>query len=223
MTTNNQFIREYEGDGRTVMFKRVRLSFCDSLKDAKPTVENGAPKHTSNFIIEADQPGFDEKKAAAGRTVKAACEKEWKNPDRYKAIQEDDPKRVGYRSGSRFKNRETGEVYKGYEGNMVIAASGPGGGKKRPKLLDRRGQEVPYERIDDVFWSGCYVDAKLSAFGTRKGGDGIFYTIEAIKSREIGERMGGGVATSADEFDEFDDSDDDAFEGGEGGSDDDFG
>lgn len=223
MTINNQFIREYEGDGRTIMLKRVRASFCDSLNVAKPTVADGPPKHTSNFLIEADQPGFDEKKAAVGKAIKAACEVEWKNPDRYKAIQEDSPKRIAYRKGERFKNQESGEVYRGYEGNMVIAAAGPGGGKKRPKILDRRGQDVPVDKIDDTVWSGCYVDLKVSFYGTTKGGDGVFATIEAIKSREIGERMGGGVATSADEFDEFDDSDDDAFEGGADGSDDEFG
>lgn len=212
MTTNNQFIREYEGDGRTVMLKNVRLSFPDSLKDAKATVENGVPKHTSNFLIESDRPGFEEKKAAAITAIKAACEKTWKKADRYKGIMEDDPKRLAFRKGERFKNAE-GNVYVGYEGAMVIAAAGPGGGKKRPKLLDRRGNEVPYDKIDEIMYPGSYVDLKVSFYGTDKGGAGVFATIEAIKSREIGERTGGGVATSADEFDEFDDDADGAFDG----------
>lgn len=219
---NNQHIREYEGDGRTVMLKRVRLSYGDSLKDAKPVVTDGPPKHTSNFIIESDQPGFDEKKAAAIKAIKAACDKEWKNPDRYKAIMEDDPKRISLRKGERYKNKDSGEVYAGYAGNMVISAAGPSGGKKRPKLLDRRGQEVPYEKIDDIMYSGTYCDLKVSFYGTDKGGSaGLFATIEAIKSRETGARMGGGgVATNADEFDEFDDED--GFEVGAAGGDDDF-
>lgn len=227
MPTNNEFIREYDGDGRTVMIKRVRASFTDSLKDAKPSVADGPPKHTANFIIESDQPGFDEKKAAIGRAIKAACVVTWKNPDRYKVIQEDDPKRIAYRKGERFKNQESGEVYAGYAGNMAIAAAGPMGGKKRPKMLNRRGNDVAEADIEDVVYSGCYVDLKVSFYGTDKGGAGVFATIEAIKSREIGERMGGGVSTSADEFDEYDDSDDDsdddAFDRGEGSSgDDDF-
>lgn len=220
---NNQHVREYEGDGRTVMLKRVRLSYGDSLKDAKPVVADGPPKHTSNFIIESDQAGFDEKKAAAIKAIKAACEKEWKNPDRYKTIMEDDPKRLSFRKGERFKNKDTQEIYAGYAGNMVISAGGPSGGKKRPKLLDRRGNEVPYEKIDDIMYSGTYCDLKVSFYGTAKGGsDGVFATIEAIKSRETGDRMGGGAAaTNADEFDEFDDEDgfDDS---GKSSSDDDF-
>lgn len=220
--TNNQHIREYEGDGRTVMLKRVRLSYGDSLKDAKPVVADGPPKHTSNFIIESDQPGFDEKKAAAIKAIKAACEKAWKNPDRYKVIMEDDPKRISLRRGERYKNKDSGEVYAGYAGNMVISATGPSGGKKRPKLLDRRGNEVPYEKIDDIMYSGTYCDLKVSFYGTDKGGSaGLFATIEAIKSREFGERMGGGAAaTNANEFDEFDDED--GFDGGAAAGGDDF-
>ena len=61
--------------------------------------------------------------------------------------------------------------------------------------------------ILDVMYGGVYADVILSFYGTDKGGRGVFCTIEAIRSHEEGERMGGGVVVDADDFDDLEDSD----------------
>lgn len=135
--------------------------------------------------------------------IEAACDKEWKAKDKWKTIAEDDPKRVAYRKGERFKNRE-GQVYGGFEGNYGLAVSGPNGGKKRPKMLDRHRRPVETEDILDVVYPGTYADVVVSFYGTKKGGNGVFASVEAIRSHQEGERMGGGVQVDADDFDDLD-------------------
>lgn len=219
---------EKKPDPRTVQLKGVRLSFTDSLKDKKPTVKDGVPKHAANFILETDAANFEENKAKVRKALEAAGEQEWGNPDAYKSIMEDDPKRVCYRKGERFKNQETGEVYKGYTGNWAIAGTGPGGNKnpRRPKLIDRgkrvlreqatkeqieQGRTFDEKDILDIFYSGSKCDVILAFYGTNEGGRGIFCSIEAIRSHQEGERLGrGAVNIDVDDFDDLD-GDDDAF------------
>lgn len=199
---------EERGDGRTVQLKKVRLAFTDSLKEARATVEDGVPKHTCTIILESDQPTFDVNKKKIMSAIEAACEKEWKDSERWKTIAEDDPKRVAFRKGERFKNQD-GKVYSGFEGNYGLAVSGPNGGKKRPKMLDRHKREVSTDDILDVVYSGTYADVVVSLYGTKKGGPGVFASVEAIRSHQEGEHMGGGVHVDADDFDDLEDGDDD--------------
>lgn len=214
-----------QNDGRTVQLKRVRLSFV-GLKEKKATVEDGKPKYSLNLLLESDQPNTDENKKKIIAAIKAAGEKEFKNPDKHKEISEDNPQRVCFRKGERFKNKETGEVYKGYAGNFAVSAGTPGGGQKRPKLLDRRRRPVDENEIDEVMYGGSYADVIVSFYGTKKGGPGIFCTVEAIRSHQEGEAMGGGISVSADDFDDMDDGDsfddDDTSTGGKSDGDDDF-
>lgn len=207
-------------DPRTVRLKMVRLSFSDSLKDKKATVENGTPKHSCNLIV-VQTPGDDplSKKAAElyaanlaaiQSAIKAACVEAFSKEDAWKDIQEDSPKRLCFRKGERFKNND-GEVYKGYAGNWAISASGPKGGEHRPLLLDRHKRPVEEKDIPDVMAGGYFCDAVVSFFGTEKGGRGVFASIEAIRSRQEGERLGGGPRASADDFEDLDD--DDSFSG----------
>lgn len=197
---------EDRGDGRTVQLKKVRLTFTESLKEARSTVEDGVPKHTCTIILESDSPSFEENKKKIMSAIEAACEKEWKAKDKWKTIAEDDPKRVAFRKGERFKNRD-GQVYGGLEGNYGLAVSGPAGGKKRPKMLDRHKRPVETEDILDVVYPGTYADVVVSFYGTKKGGNGVFASVEAIRSHQEGERMGGGVQVDADDFDDLDDAD----------------
>lgn len=202
---------EEKSDGRTVQLKHVRLSFTDSLKEKKATVENGKPKHSCNVILETADANFEKNKAKVISAIKAAGEKKWKNPDAYKDIMEDNPKRVCFRKGEKWKNKE-GKVYAGYEGNFAFSASGPSGGQRRPKLLDRHKREVAEGDILDVMYGGTYADVIVSFYGTDEGSRGIFASIEAIRSHQEGERMGGGIYVDADDFDDLED--DDSFDSG---------
>lgn len=199
-----------KGDGRTVQLKRVRLSFTESLKEKKATVEDGKPKHSLNIILEKDSPHYAANKAKVEAALGAACLKEFKDDDKWKSIAEDAPKRVCYREGRRFKNKE-GKIYVGYEGNMAISLGGPNGGAKRPKLLDRHKRPVEVDDILDVMYGGTYADVFVSFYGTDKGGLGVFGSCDAIRSHQEGEAMGGGIYIDADDFDNLED-DDDGFE-----------
>ena len=210
---------EKKKDPRTQTFKRVRLAFADGLVEQSTPkgVDDATPKFNTQLLIEV--VGDDEKATANARNnqqaallgIEAACDQQWGKKDRWKSIQEDAPKRIAFRKGERFKN-DDGEVYKGYAGNFVISAAGPGAGKRRPKLFDRHRQEVTgdEDKVKGLFqkiaYSGCYVDAIVSFYGGEKGGAGVFASIDAIRSHEEGTPTGGGgYQASSDDFDAFDD------------------
>jgi hypothetical protein len=219
----------------------VRLSFTDGLKDKKAPVRDGKEKHSCNLIVvqTADDADPISKQAAALfdaqqqrilACIKAAGDAQWGKPEAFKGIAENDPKRLCFRKGERFKNDED-EVYKGYAGNWGISCSGPGGGQRRPKMWDRfkrpfrgnasgdeikNGQFFDVEEILNVCYSGCYADVIVSFYGTDEGGKGIFCSVEAIRSRQEGPQIGGGIQTSADDFEDLDGGD--AFEGTSAGA-----
>lgn len=220
---------------RMVTLKKLRASFTDSLEELRPTVKGGVPKASVNLILESDLPETEGNKKLILGALKACGEEHWQKPDMFKIISEDDAKRLSYRKGERFKNSETQEVYRGYEGNMVIAASGPGGKKnpRRPVILDRKKTPIWHpergaenlRKIGSVVYSGCYVDAKVEFYpvsGADNGGNGIFAVVHLIRSREEGERMAGGYAVTESDYDDFDDLESDEPEALSGG-DDDFG
>lgn len=215
-------------DPRTIQINAIRLSFAESLQEKKPTArtEDAKLKHAANIIIESSRPDSEKVKAQIMAAIEAACDKEWKNPKKWQDIAEDNKKRVCFRRGESFKNQETGKVYAGYEGNWAVSASGPAGGQKRPKLFDRHkrtlreqakveqikaGMVFDVDQINEIFYNGTLADVILSFFGTDKGGNGVFCTIESIRSRQEGPRMGGGIEVDADDFEDLD-GDDDGFE-----------
>lgn len=211
-----------KGDGRTVLLKNVRLSFTDSLLHKKKTADDGAEKHSCNVIVPSDRPEFEANKAKVMSAIRAAGEAAWKKPEAWKDIAEESPKRVCFRKGERFKNKE-GEVYQGYAGHYGITASGPRAGQQRPKLLDKYKRPVEEKDILDVFYGGVDADVYVSFFGTDKGSRGIFASIELIRSRQTGERMGGGAPDlDLDELDDLGDDDSDLMTAGGGSSDDDL-
>lgn len=201
-----------EKDPRTVILKGMRLSFMDGLKEKKKSAEDATPKHSFNLINEKSGKHYAENDAKIVSAMKAAGLKAWKDEDAYLTIAEDNPKRVTYKAGERFKNKETGKVYAGYEGNKALGVSGPSGGQKRPKMKDRHKRDVEEKDIADVFYGGSYADVIVSFFGTDKGSRGIFATCELVRSHQEGEPMGGGYIYDEDDLDEMDDLEDDGME-----------
>jgi hypothetical protein len=213
---------EKKKNPRIATLKNVRLSFTDSLGEAKATVKNGVPKHGCNLLLEPSTPEFEANKKAVLAAITAASEETWGKPDKWKKILEDDPKRIQYRKGEKFTNADD-EVYTGYAGCMVVPGYGPGGTKnpKRPAIMDRKknwvwnpdkGAEASNSKILDVCYSGCYADVKVEFYGVTgadNGGDGIFSTIHLIRSRQTGDRMAGGYRISDEDADDFDDLNDD--------------
>ena len=209
--------QEVAADKRTVKLPRVRISFTDTLltPGVANGVEDGRPSYGCNIILEKSHPNFAALDARIREALSEAGRQFNGKENLYKTVAEDNPKRVAYRNGNRFKNTD-GVIYDGYEGNFAISAKGPKAGRERPKLLDRRKRDVTRDDKDIpvVFYSGTYADVICSFYATDKGGQGIFCSIDAIRSHEEGERLGGGGITVTDDM--FDDlPDDDAF-GGDG-------
>lgn len=212
---------EKKKNPRIATLKNVRLSFTDSLGKAKATVKDGVPKHGCNILIEPGKPETDANKAAVRAALAAASEETWGKADKWQKIAENKPDRVQYRKGEKFTNSDD-EVYKGYEGCMVVPGYGPGGTKnpKRPAIMDRRknwiwnpdkGAEATDAKILDVCYSGTYADVKVEFYGitgSESGGDGIFTSIHLIRSRQTGDRMAGGFRVDDSDADDFDDLDD---------------
>jgi hypothetical protein len=221
-------------DPRRVTLKNVRLSFSESLLHKKKTsnTEDAKLAHSCNLILEADSPNFAENRDKCRAALDAACADKWEGqPKKWQEISEDNRKRVCFRRGETFKNQTTGEVYEGYAGNLAIAGKGPKAGQQRPSLLDRgkrmlkdqappevvkAGRTFDEDSILDIFYSGTACDAVVSFYGTEKGGHGVFCSIEAIRSRQEGERVAGGFDVDPDVFEDLDD--DDGFMGGDSGS-----
>lgn len=213
-------------DDRVVTLRNVRLMFANSINDAEKTSEDGVPKHSCVPLLESDKPEYEANKAAVMKALKAAGVEGWDNADMFKRIAENKPDRVSFRKGEKCCNQETGEIYQGFEGNYAITpCNGPGGSKnpKRPLIMDRRKKWIwnpkkGFElkgQIPDVVYSGVYADVKIEFYPVsdkKQGGNGIFAAIHLIRSREEGERIGGGRDFSGDDGDDFEDlGDDDGF------------
>lgn len=214
-------IIEKDKTGRTVLLTRARASFADSLQEAtlprKNKDPNAKPKHGSNFIIEKDGPyadHFESNKAAIISALKAAC-REFKKPeDWWKTLWDDKPDNISFKRGDRFKT-DDGEIYKGYAGNLVVSAKGPKGGQLRPQIRDRYKKIIEdISRINEIVYNGTYCDAIVSFYGTENGGTPrLTCSVEAVRSLQEGDRLGGGgVYVDDDDFDTV--GDDDSFESG---------
>lgn len=210
--------------GRTITLTNVRLSFGDSLDVAslpkKNKDPNAKPKHGVNLIIEKSHPEFAETQKIIIGALKAAA-REFKKPEEWwKQLYEDKPDNICLKKGERFKT-DAGEIYKGYDGNLVLALKGPAGGAKRPQIRDRNKKIVhapglvdDTSKITTVAYNGSYADAIVSFYGTENGGTArLTGSVEAIRSHERGEKLGGGgVYVEDDDFDDLEN--DDSFDNG---------
>ncbi|MBH0113212.1 DUF2815 family protein [Novosphingobium sp. YJ-S2-02] len=233
-----------DNDLRVVVLKNIRIMFADSIDEAKATADDGVPKHSCVPLLESDTPEFDENKAKVIAALRAAGEEGWENPEMYKRILENKPDRVSFKKGEKCVNQETGEIYQGFEGNYAITpCNGPGGSKrpKRPLIMSRakkwiwnpkKGFELRGQ-IADLVYSGVRADVKIEFYPVKEkkqGGNGIFAAIHLIRSREEGERIGGGRDFSGDSGDDFEELEDGGFgddddapsKAGSSSSDDDF-
>ena len=126
----------------------------------------------------------------------------------------DDPKQCSLRKGEKFKDQQ-GQVYKGYEGNLILVAKGPKGGQNRPQIRDRYKKVIEdISKINEIAYNGCYCDAIISFYGTDNGGTArLTCSVEAIRCYNEGERLGGGgVYVEDDDFDDLEA--DDSFDEG---------
>lgn len=208
-------------DARRVTIKNVRLSY-PTLRTKRAAVKDGKEKFSASFLMDPKTPEGQTAIKACQAAVAAAEIKEFgegKAGHIAKVVQ--DPKRIALKKGEKCMNNE-GEVYKGYEGMVALTCSAD----KRPLLLAKNKTEIDLDDIEDEMYGGVFCDATVAFFCISekdKGGNGLFCSVEAIRSRETGESFGGGRRATADDFDDLDD--DDGISGGtssSGGGDDDL-
>jgi hypothetical protein len=211
-------VNSKDATGRTVTLTRVRASFAESLQVASLPKKNkdpsAKPTHGANWLLETGSPDFESNQAATISAMKAAA-REFKRPeDWYKTLMADDPKQCALRKGERFKT-DKGEIYKGYEGNLVLASKGPAAGKSRPQIRDRYKKVIEdVTKINEIVYNGSYCDVIISFYGTDNGGTArLTCSVEAVRSHQEGERLGGGgIYVDDDDFDTLEE--DDSFDSG---------
>lgn len=197
-----------------VMLRDVRLSH-PKLFVPSSSVEDGPIKFRTNFLIDENEDLGAKNIAACEAAIDALVKETWKG--KVPPIKED---RKSFRAGEDFVNQTTGEVYSGYEGQMVVVASKGTKGdqnnpddsshaRSRPTLLTRGKDKVDSD--DGLFYAGCRVDAVVRFYTeTRKekGGNGIFATLEAVRFRRDDQPFG-SAPVGADAFDDLEEDDDD--------------
>ena len=208
---------EKKKDARVVRLDKVRLSF-PTLRRKEASVPGGREKYSASFIIDPNTPLGRKAIEDCKKAIAAAETVTFQKAGVVKTI--DDPKRVAFRPGSKFKNQE-GEVYRGYEGMVGLTTTNP---KTRPRLLNKERVEVELEDIEDVFYGGCVVDAWVAFYCVKEkdqGGRGLFCSVESIRSLERGEAFGGGLNITADDYDDDDEEEeeDDGLGDGDGDGD----
>lgn len=205
-------ISEKDKTGRTAILTGVRLSFADSLKEAKLPPKSkdptSKPVHSANVILIRGSKDFESNKLAMISALKAGA-REFKRPENwFESLMEDSPKECCFRKGNRFKT-DAGEVYNGYADNLIVCGKGPRGGQNRPKIKDRHKRDVEIKDINDVAYNGTLCDVVVSVYGTDNGGTArLTCSFEAVRSYQEGDRLGGGgINVDESDFDDLEGAD----------------
>lgn len=193
--------------------KNVRLSFPKIFEKTK-TSEEGQLKYSLSCLLDpSTTAGAENVKRVKDMQMRLA-KAQWKdNAEKILKAMEWDRRLL--RPGEKATNAE-GDVYAGYEGMVYVTASNT----REIKVLNR--DKSPAGKNDqEKFYGGCYADVVLSCYtitDRKKGGNGIFATIEIVRWRGDGEPFGAAPLEEDDYLDDLED--DEELDGGSGGSDD---
>jgi len=179
----------------SIALERVRIAFTQNLWEpgGVPGIPNSPPSYSCRFIIE---PGSDnDKKIRAG--IKAAAAEKFKGQAEYILDEIKHNKNcMCYMPGDRYRKKEGGKVYDGFEGKMSLTA------KRRPQdgppLVVNR-DNAPIAQTSGIIYSGCYVDALVEPFAySGKPNSGISCGLLTVRFRERGESFGGAGQPTTD-------------------------
>lgn len=189
----------------------VRLAF-PHLWVPHASMEGGKEKYRAAFLIDPNTPDGKANLKKIKAAIKAAeLETFKKSPMVYK-----NPDRLCLADGDTKIKQATGEVYDGYEGMQVLAASND----RRFPVVDTN-PSIPLDKDDGKPYAGCRVNAFLRIYATKDpklGGNGVFCGLESVQFFKDDEAFG---APPVDPSKVFDDVSDDADDTGSGGDDDD--
>ena len=191
----------------------VRLSF-PKFFTPEASVEGGPLKFGCSFLMHPDDEHYEANTERAQNAYDAVHAETWGGK---KVVLKDD--RKAYRAGETFTNQE-GEMYAGYEDTMVVTASKQAAkGNKdpndsahnrlRPRLVTRG--KVDVKEDDGLFYGGCRVDAVVNFYSVteqKRGGNGIFATLELVRFRRDDTPFG-AAPVDLDILEDLEDDEDD--------------
>lgn len=188
--------------------QNVRLSFPKIFKK-EATTEGGTPKFSLASLLDpgtkSGQANIKAVKDMQTRLAKAEWKDNWE-----KVLRAMEWDRRLLRPGDKATNAE-GDVYQGYEGMYYVTASNT----RNIKVLNR-DKSPAGENDQEKFYGGCYADVVLSCYTVRdpkKGGNGIFATIEVVRWRGDGEPFGAAPIDEDDYLEDLEDDEEDLLEG----------
>lgn len=172
----------------------VRLSYTNLIEpraqdDEKPEVLTYS---TAILVPKTDKETVAALKAAIKEALAEGVTKKWggKTPKDLK-----NPLRDGDEKEDKDGNKD--ELYAGH---WFLNAKGPKGGKEKPILLTKTGQETS---SDSDIYSGVFARVSLQFYAYDKSGNrGVACGISAVQSMEYGDPLG-GVVTVGSALSEF--------------------
>lgn len=188
-------------DPRQVYLKEVRFSYPHLIEKQKAS-EDAEPKYSSSFIIDPNTKAGKRNIRLIEAALDEACMAEFKKPFSKMKFKDD---RVCYFSGDEVFDAN-GDPKPGYEGKMIVKASN----KRRVDLRNR--DKSPIDPEESPFYGGCYGEAILRFYGTKKGGaPGLFASLELCRWTDHGEAFGAPPVDDSilDDLDDDEDEDED--------------
>lgn len=175
-----------------LLLKNVRIAFPALY--VPQAIGDGEPAYSAKFIVPPDHPQLKELRDA----ISAVAKEKWadKAEGVLKLLKED--KKVAFLEGP-YRNKKTGEVYDGFDGNYTLSVRNGGASPVRPSTFDAQNREVT--QADGVIYNGCYVDASIELYAQDNNyGRRINCSLRGVRFAGHGESFGGGTKASADEF-----------------------
>lgn len=188
----------------TVVLQLSRVSF-PHLWEKVASVEGGKEKYRCTALLNPESTTGAAVIAEVRKTIQAAIKEAWgANAEKiYKSLASD---RKCLQDGEDQLDKE-GNTRSGYEGMLYITASSD----RRVQVLDR--DKTPLDKDDDKIYAGCYADIVVSiwvnADSKKRGGYGVFASLELVRFRKDGEPFGAAAVDADDYLDDLEDDDDD--------------
>lgn len=187
----------------TIVCTLSRISF-PHLWEKVASVEGGKEKYRCTFLLNPESATGAKVIEEIETTIKGLIKEAWgANAEKiYKTLAAD---RKCLQDGDNQLDKE-GEVRGGYAGMKYVTASAD----KRPQVLDR--DKTPLTQEDDKIYAGCYADGIISVWvnadSKKRGGYGVFASLELIRFRKDGEPFGAAQIDGDDYLEDLNDDED---------------